>query len=469
MKTLRAGAFLWLAACVSISLSISGCGDAKYVRRTADDPDKQEQLNWNYQTTVDVYQKSHYKSFRWNTHAVTALAEFSCYKTGVFTNNEPCAKIIGDNAAAAVHSGCQDPMVIYLYIKFAMSQTNSPQAFTDAFYQTAIAMANSPYPDVRKFYSGFRTIQQFIYAEKNPSDWNQDMDSLSKQTEDNLFNMLNDSHTPREEVYDACSEYLNLWSGSKERYPKLWARMEPLVFQSWSDDETMWLLKAGVCVKLGWFARGNGYANTVTQDGERDFEKNLAGAEDAVNHAWKINPQDVRIPQQMMDVLLGQGGERDRMETWFNRGMQLDPNNYQICTSKLYYLEPKWYGSREDMLAFGRECVTNANWGGNVPLILADAHWNYCRGYIDKSVQDNYWKQPDVWPDIKAAYDRFFQLNPDEVGHHHNYAWYAYTCGQWNEFLHQTTLFSAGTNYDYFGGKKSFDDMMETARENSGK
>jgi hypothetical protein len=75
-----------------------------------------------------------------NQHAVTALAEFASFKSGVHTNQEPCAKIIGDNAAAAVRSGCKDPMVNYLYIKFAMPQTNSKEAFTDAFYQTAVAM-----------------------------------------------------------------------------------------------------------------------------------------------------------------------------------------------------------------------------------------------------------------------------------------------------------------------------------------
>jgi hypothetical protein len=292
------------------------------------------------------------------------------------------------------------------------------------------------------------------------------MNTLSGQTEDNLFNMLNDSHTPREEVYDACHEYMEMWAWSKDHYPRLWARMEPLVFQSWSDDETMWLLKAEVYYQQGWLARGAGYADKVTKDQWRDFRNNLATAETAAKKAWSLNPNDVRIPTFMIKLDEGQSKDRPDMELWFSRAMQLNPYNYDACSYKLHYLYPQWYGSREDMLAFGRECVAATNWGGHVPLILLDAHYEYSM-YLSGDDKKNYWMQPDVWPDLKSAFDRFFELNPDEVGWHHNYAWYAYACGQWSEFLHQTTLFSNGTNYDYFGGKKGFDNMLETAKANA--
>ena len=63
------------------------------------------------------------------------------------------------------------------------------------------------------------------------------------------------------------------------------------------------------------------------------------------------------------------------MELWFDRAMELDPNDYDACYYKLYYLEPKWYGSVKDMLDFGRECVDSKVWGGRVPLVLTDAHY----------------------------------------------------------------------------------------------
>ena len=61
------------------------------------------------------------------------------------------------------------------------------------------------------------------------------------------------------------------------------------------------------------------------------------------------------------------------MEVWFNRAMALDTNNFDACMSKMQFLYPRWNGSREDMIAFGRECVASTKWGGGVPLTLAEA------------------------------------------------------------------------------------------------
>jgi hypothetical protein len=81
----------------------------------------------------------------------------------------------------------------------------------------------------------------------------------------------------------------------------------------------------------------------------------------------------------------------------------------------------------------------------------------------DEQKQD-YWKKPDVWPDIKAAYERFFQLNPDEVGIYKNYAWYAYHAEQWSEFLRISDQVRPD-DYAFFGDKDSFPKMVKYAKE----
>jgi hypothetical protein len=217
---------------------------------------------------------------------------------------------------------------------------------------------------------------------------------------------------------------------------------------------------------MAWNARGSGWAYTVSDKGWKDFSKHLATAESALEHAWKLYPKDTEIAHQMMTVELGQGQGRERMELWFKRAMAIDPNDNEACSRKLYYLEPKWYGSKEAMLDFGRECVSNTNWGGRVPLVLVDAHWNYCQGYLDKSEQTNYWKQSEVWTDIKSAYDRFFKLNTNTVGYYEYYAWYAYQAEQW-DVLNELIPKLGPETYYHFGGKDEFDKMVRQAREHA--
>jgi hypothetical protein len=129
----------------------------------------------------------------------------------------------------------------------------------------------------------------------------------------------------------------------------------------------------------------------------------------------------------------------------------------------LYYLEPKWHGSAKEMLAFGRTCVDSPQWGGDVPLILVEAHTSLA-GYAQQSGNTNYYKNPNVWADIQLAYEKFFTMNPKAVQPRQNYAWYAYACEKWDDFNKQLPLLGH-TNYAFFGGQESFARMVTLAQE----
>jgi hypothetical protein len=84
----------------------------------------------------------------------------------------------------------------------------------------------------------------------------------------------------------------------------------------------------------------------------------------------------------------------------------------------------------------------------------------------DSEEKSNYWKLPDVWPDIEAAFERFFELNPDAIGYYHNYAWYAYRSEQWNK-LNELIPKLGPVNYKYFGGEDEFNKMLRLAKEHA--
>jgi hypothetical protein len=157
------------------------------------------------------------------------------------------------------------------------------------------------------------------------------------------------------------------------------------------------------------------------------------------------------------------------MELWFQRAMKADPNDYDACDAKLLYLEPKWYGSVADMLEFGRKCVQNEQWGGHVPLILMDAHSAIEQQFTaDVAEKADYWKQTQVWTDLNSAFERFFELNPNEISWYHNYAWYAYQADQWAT-LNKLIPKLGPVNYDYFGGRDKFEEMVRQAKQHGAK
>ena len=468
MKIHLAKSWLVLLLGVALLFPLVGCH-----RKKAPSPKEllQARLAWNVKTLVTAYEKNPDSGLAGEESVKAALAEFARIRANVCTPDEPWQEIIGTNCEAAVQAGCDDPIIRYLYLRFS-NAGNRLDAFAHAAAMLKVAekIQGSTYPAVRKFYAQFRAMQelnesyQYRFTNMPP-----EAQSFINQNDvmTDINEMLADSTLPLEEAYAACHELLDK-TYNHDFYQCTFQNFENIFFTRWPDAALSSLFKGEGHYRLAWNARGGGYADKVTEEGWKGFRDNLVVTEEALNRAWKINPHDERTASLMVKVCEGAQKGRAEMELWFGRAMQLAPNNYEACQSKLHFLYPQWYGSREDMIAFGRECVANEKWTGTVPLILSDAHWEFARFLPEASDRTNYWKRPDVWLDVKASFDRFFEINPDAVGWHHNYAWYAFQCGQWKAFYSQLRQFGGNTNYAYFGGKIIFDQMLETARAQSG-
>jgi hypothetical protein len=281
---------------------------------------------------------------------------------------------------------------------------------------------------------------------------------------------LEDKTMPIEEVSQACQLMIESAS-SKYQLTNAYFAIEKPLFKNWPHASVSYFTKGRFYFEFAWRQRGGGYADSISSNAWASFAANLAIAEKAYQKAWSLNPKDVRIPVQMIEMAVSQQKKRPEMELWFQRAMQLNTNNYEACLKKLRYLNPKWYGTREDMIKFGRQCVASTNWGGRVPMILVEAH-SQLAGYFPRDQRDRYWQIPGVWPDIKSAYEKIFQLNPEAKNFRSYYANYAFKCGQWAEFLNQIKLLQKseeGLNPEFWGTREKFDEMVQFATEHSQK
>ena len=366
---------------------------------------------------------------------------------------------------AAVTNGCDDPMVKYLHARLVMQgEEHDTQQHAEAYRWVAEALGRSSRPPIRKYYAALRASEFSNIGSATAMAEVHHWRDAAKQF---LTEVVKDKATPPVEVYEAWEEFFRSVPKNNKEHYELYLELEPVLFKNWPAEPTLYLLKGWLYCDYAWEARGSGWADSVTSGGWAGFEKRLEIAEQALDKAWKLDPTDARIARWMITVELGQGRGRDRMEQWFQRAMALNTNYYDACHAKLYYLEPKWYGSREDMFEFASECLRSDTWGANVPLIVLDAHDSVARS-MDKSSQAEYWKRPEVWKDVKEAFEKFFRLNPGKTGWHHNYALYAYRAEQWDELNRQLKLLGP-VNYSYFGGKEEFDKMVRLAKEHSPK
>ena len=416
------------------------------------------QLSYNLKTTVEAYEKVGAKSPRWDADAKQCLKAFAQLRSAskIDESRQELQRILPKLAAAK----CDDPMIRYLHLRFVFSQNHSQQENAVAYAEVANALQKSAYPDIRKFYATYWSAAVL----KTGSVATPATAKLLEQAAGYLTKALDDRSMPTREATESCDLIMSFpWWTQPVRW-SCYQILEPALTNRWKGTALQHLTKGCAYLSYAWVARGTGYANTVNDESWKVMGARLKTAAEELEQAWQLDPKNPQICLEMMRVELGRGDEQNRLDTWFERGMKLDPASYDLCYAKLEYLRPRWYGSIEEMIDFGRACTGNTNFAGPARLMLADAHLEASREIHDDEKRAVYWKQPNVWQDIQKAFIQFFWLYPQEVGYRHNYARYAVLCDQWQEFKDQVKLFPS-TNYAYFGGIDKFKATVEHADE----
>jgi hypothetical protein len=416
-----------------------------------------KRLEWNMATLYDAYDKVGSRNKKWDGEAHRAL-KFFAQARSYGANLKGFPELLDAYVARALELGCNDPMIKYLRVRFETSQSElTPIQIAQAYAIASDGLEASEYGELRKFYAAIRAVNAYLKVKP----WPPEGIGYRDRAAFHFYSLLEDKRIPIGEIDDAAHEYLvivNRW-GEKGPYDQ----MEALLLKNWSKYGVTYLLQGKFYTDHAWKGRGSGYSDTVTPEQWELFFERLDMAEKALMKGMEVDPKEGRLPMQMITVASAQSKGLPEMRHWWEKAMEANPNNYDACDKLLYFLLPKWYGSREMMIEFGRECVASDKFGGTVPLILADVHDTYNRnnGPSDSS----YWLEPDVWPDIKLAFERFFELNPKAISWRHNYARYAYWCQQWDALQEQINLMGDEINYSYFGGREEYDEMVRLAAE----
>ncbi len=143
------------------------------------------------------------------------------------------------------------------------------------------------------------------------------------------------------------------------------------------------------------------------------------------------------------------------------------PDNRVACEIKRNYLLPRWYGSEEEVLAFGRECVRIGTAFNRIPLVLVTAHETLAETAPDQNL---YFAKPQVWTDIKSTYEKLLadktRLTKFPYGYLQDrakYLHYAALCKQWTAFLLLAKEFDGHFDVKAFGSQAMYDFYLKKA------
>jgi WD40 repeat protein len=121
-------------------------------------------------------------------------------------------------------------------------------------------------------------------------------------------------------------------------------------------------------LRLAWIARGEGFANTVTQEGFEKFREQLLRARYHALSAWKLHPELPEAQAVMISLTMASGGVAgEDTRFWFDEALRADLNCHNAYVNYAWSLRPRWGGSHEEMLQLARECLATGRFDSGVP------------------------------------------------------------------------------------------------------
>jgi len=104
-----------------------------------------------------------------------------------------------------------------------------------------------------------------------------------------------------------------------------------------------------------WFARGGGYADTVSGSDWELFRARAGQASDALKEAQNLSAKCPQFHLVTLQVARAQSWPLDAMREVFERAFAFEPSYYHCYREFAYSLFPQWFGQEGDAEAFAEE------------------------------------------------------------------------------------------------------------------
>lgn len=417
-------------------------------------------LAWTRKSVLEAYDKSTPKGAAWDRQAretleavIPAWVDLTCPVSQRDVRAYALSK-------SAILEGCIDPLVLYVHARAydAVVRKEYLEAFR-LHLNAACAMKErgAAYPALRQAYVFARAAEFQARFRNQPTEEDR---KESRQWLDlgleRYAEALKDGNAP-DSVLLNCAQGLVDAGNARTTDRKVGLDLVLGVLTKARPQSTLpLLLKGSVYIQSAWDAR-----NARSAEGWKLWSERLAEAETVLTQAWEKSPDDAAAPTLMLAVMLGQDKGREAMEAWYKRAVGADPDNFEAVTNKMTYLEPHWHGSREDMLTFGHQLLSEGNWEARLPFALVDAH-----RALALHEKGRYYRKEDVWKDFNTVYQEWLKRHPDADYDRSWFAMLACQCGKYDEANRQFETLGDKVVVSVFGGRVEMKAMRAQAAEN---
>jgi hypothetical protein len=174
---------------------------------------------------------------------------------------------------------------------------------------------------------------------------------------------------------------------------------------SYPGSATARIALAQAYIHYAWFARGEGYSDSVSDSGWELFGKRISLAKATLIEAAKLKEKCPYWYEAMQVVALAEGWDKKQARELFDQASAFEPTYYHYYREYANFVLPKWYGEEGETQAFAEEVSSRlpAPDGSIVYFEIASLLACQC----DKNCNS---MEGFSWPKVKQGYAEVVRL-----------------------------------------------------------
>lgn len=175
------------------------------------------------------------------------------------------------------------------------------------------------------------------------------------------------------------------------------------------------MLQGEYFMRLAWKMRGGGFANTVTEQGWKDFEENVSRAAYFFTEAQKKYPLAPESAAALIETAHLQNRKLDNKVYYLKKALRSQADYFDAMSSYTWYSRPRWCGSTEGLLADAKMFFSLRNQHPR----LARNGLHLLQAYLTEiSAKDNisYFLRKGNYIEIKELFEKLAEISPLSSG-----------------------------------------------------
>lgn len=239
---------------------------------------------------------------------------------------------------------------------------------------------------------------------------------------------------------------------------KVWQRTIP-------ESVTADVALAQTYINLGWQARGDGYADTVGENGWKGLHENVEQAKEALHAA---NALKDKCPQQYVvaqHVALIEGWDKEKTTALFDEAVAFEPTYYYYYRNQANYLQERWRGDEGEAVQFAIVAASRVKGKQGAYIYFEIATVLNCHCETEEDLPKMSWRL------IKEGYAAMDEMYGTSLLKKNRFAYMAYRQNDRGAAQKTLAQVSANWNASVWGARRTFETAQKWAfaEEQAGK